>query len=165
MAHCTNLAAQTLLGLLLVKHIESLLQTLHAYFAHSFKWHLEFTKFDEVMERKGNKIVCNVKTRWISMLSFAKKLLAEYKTLLVKMAMDSFTNHQTKFNYEHLCDLQILLELSCIFPLLEFVHVFIKFAQIWNVFVCDLVVAINVCQTNLFNMYYDENYKFFKDSF
>jgi hypothetical protein len=62
------------------------------------------------------------------MLRPTKKVLAEYTTLLIKMAMDSFTNHQTKFNYEHLCDLQILLELSCIFPLLEFVHVYIKFA-------------------------------------
>jgi hypothetical protein len=130
MAHCINLVVQTLLGLLLVKHIKSLLQTLHAYFAHSFKRHLEFTKFVEVMEMKGNKIVCNMKTRWILMLSPAKKVLVEYKTLLVKMAMDSFTNHQTKFNYEHLCALQILLDLSCIFPLLEFVHVLIKFAQI-----------------------------------
>jgi hypothetical protein len=78
------------------------------------------------------------------------------------MAMDSFTNHQTKFNYEHLCDLQILLELSCIFPLLEFVHVYIKFAWIWNVFVCDLVAAINVCKTNIFNIYYYNNSKFWK---
>lgn len=35
MAHHTNLTMQTLSSLLLGKHIESLLQTLHAYFAHS----------------------------------------------------------------------------------------------------------------------------------
>jgi hypothetical protein len=81
------------------------------------------------------------------------------------MAMDNFTNHQAKFNCERLCDLQILLELSCILPLLEFVNVFIKFAQMWNVFVFGLVVAINVYQINIFNMYYDKNSKFFADSF
>jgi hypothetical protein len=44
MAHHMNLAMQTLFAIPLVKHIESLLQTLHAYFAHFPKQHLEFTK-------------------------------------------------------------------------------------------------------------------------
>jgi hypothetical protein len=44
MAHCTNLAMQTLLKLPLVIQLENLLQTLHSYFAHSPKRHLEFTK-------------------------------------------------------------------------------------------------------------------------
>jgi hypothetical protein len=44
MAHHMNLAMQTLFVIPLVKHIESLLQTLHAYFAHIPKQHLEFTK-------------------------------------------------------------------------------------------------------------------------
>jgi hypothetical protein len=43
---------QTLSGFPLVKRIESLLQTLHAYFAHSLKQHLEFTKLVEIMEIK-----------------------------------------------------------------------------------------------------------------
>jgi len=30
-------------------------------------------------------------------------------------------------NYEHLCDLQILLGFACILSLLESMHVFIKF--------------------------------------
>jgi len=61
------------------------------------------------------------------MLSLAKKMMVEYKTLLVKMAIDQNINQQAKFNYEHLCDLQILLGLACIFPMLESVHVLIKF--------------------------------------
>jgi hypothetical protein len=113
----------------LVKHIESLLQTLHANFAHSRKWHLEFTKLVEVMERQRNKILHNVKTRWISMLNLAKKVLAKYKTFLMKKAMDNPTNHQVKLNYEHLCDLQTLLGLACILLLLESIRAFIKFAQ------------------------------------
>jgi hypothetical protein len=55
MAHHTDLVVQILSGLPLVKHIESLLQTLHAYFAHSPKQHLEFTKLIEVMETKKVK--------------------------------------------------------------------------------------------------------------
>jgi hypothetical protein len=56
-------------------------------------------------------------------------------------------------NFEHLCDLWILFELTCILPLLEYVHAFIKFAQMKDVFVCDLVVIIKVCQGDQYNMY------------
>jgi hypothetical protein len=64
MAHCTNLAMQTLSRLLLVIQFENLLQTLHSYkFAHSTKRHLEFTKLTKLMQTKGNKIFWNVKTR------------------------------------------------------------------------------------------------------
>jgi len=128
MAHRTNLAVQSLSSLLLVIHLEHLLQTLHNYFAHSPKRHLEFTKLVEMLETKENKIIWNVKARWISMLSPAKRLMAKYKTLIVKMTLNNLTSQQAKQNYEHLCDLQILLGLAYVLPLLEFVHVLIKFA-------------------------------------
>jgi hypothetical protein len=62
------------------------------------------------------------------MLNPTKRLMEKYKTLLVKMVLDSLTNQQAKQNYEHLCELQTLLGLACILPLLEFVHALIKFA-------------------------------------
>ncbi len=124
----TNLALQTLLVFPLVKCIENLLKTLHAYFAHSPKRHLEFTKLAKIMETKGNKILHNVKIQWISMLNPAKRMMAKYRTLLVKMGMDYNTNQPRKFNYEYLSDLQILLGLVCILPMLKSMHVLIKFA-------------------------------------
>jgi hypothetical protein len=36
--------------------------------------------------------------------------------------MDNRTNQQAKLNYENLCDLQVLLGLACILPLLESIH-------------------------------------------
>jgi hypothetical protein len=71
------------------------------------------------------------------------------------MAMDSLTNHQAKLNYEHLCELQILLVLACILPLLKSIHVLVKFAQMQDMFVYNLVAIVKVCQANLFNMYCD----------
>ncbi len=99
------------------------------------------------------------------MLSFTKKIMAKYKTLLVKMALDNLTNQQVMLNYEHLCDIHIFLGLACIFPLLEFVHALIKFAQYRYVFVCDLVATIKVCQGDVYSMYYDQTSKFTVDSF
>jgi len=55
------------------------------------------------METKRNKILCNIMTQWIFMLNLAKKVMVEYKTLLVKMAMDQITNQQAKFNYMNIC--------------------------------------------------------------
>jgi len=57
MAHHTNLVVLTLSGLPLVIQLQNLLQTLHSYFAHSPKRHLEFTKLAEFMQTKGNKII------------------------------------------------------------------------------------------------------------
>jgi hypothetical protein len=63
-------------------------------------------------------------------------------------------------NYEHLCDLHILLGFACIFPLLKCVHALIKFAQFRNVYVCDLV-----CQGDVYSMYCDQTSKFIVDNF
>jgi hypothetical protein len=41
------------------------------------------------METKGLKILRNIKTRWISMLSPAIQAMNKYRTLLVKMLEDS----------------------------------------------------------------------------
>ncbi len=62
------------------------------------------------------------------MVSPARRLMVEYRTLLMKMALDNLKNQQANQNYEHLCDLQILLGFAHILPLLEFVHALIKFA-------------------------------------
>jgi hypothetical protein len=50
-----------------------------------------------MLETKGNKILENVKTRWISMLNPVERLKVEYKTLLVKMVL---YKPQAKQNYE-----------------------------------------------------------------
>jgi hypothetical protein len=56
MAHRTDLVVHiTLLGFLLVKCIESLLQTLHVYFAHSLKRHLELQNLLKSWKQKGIK--------------------------------------------------------------------------------------------------------------
>jgi hypothetical protein len=35
----------------------------------------------------------------------AKRIMAKFITLLLKMAMDNSTNQQAKLNFKHLCDL------------------------------------------------------------
>ncbi len=84
------------------------------YFTHSLKRHMEFTKLGEILETKGGKILHNMKTRWILMLSPTKCVLQEYKTFVVKMVDDNLGNVTAKNNYELLCDCDIILGLTCV---------------------------------------------------
>jgi hypothetical protein len=85
-----------------------------------------------------------------------QEVIEKYRTLLVKMTFDNPTNQQAKLNYQNLCDFQVLLGIICILPLLEFVHAFIKFAQMKDVYVCDLVAIIKICQGDIYMMYCDQ---------
>jgi hypothetical protein len=88
-AYRTNLAVEALSGLPVVKKLESLCKSLHAYFLGSPKCHLEFTKLAEVVETEGLKMLNKVQMRWISLLESLKRICGEYKTLIVKFAEDA----------------------------------------------------------------------------
>ncbi len=81
--------------------------------------------------------------------------MAKYKTLIVKMSQDSVSIAQARFNLNLLCDLHMLLGLSCLLPLLEIVHALIKFAQGRDIFICDFVAIVKICQIDLCMMYSD----------
>ncbi len=118
MARRTNLGVQIMLHLQMVSRFEGLLQNVYNYFSKSPKRHLEFTKLAKLMEPKGAKILKNVKTRSISMLNPTWHVMVEYKTLLVQMAFNVPTNNNVKANFDFFCDVQILLGLITIMPLL-----------------------------------------------
>ena len=130
-AYQTNLAMSYLSDLEMVARIETLLIILYKYFSKSPKRHLELQKLAELLESKGRKILRNVKTRWISILSPLKRVLSEYRTLLVKMYFDHLlkpTIPATKVNYKLVPDIKCLLTLAAVLPLLEVVKVLVVFA-------------------------------------
>jgi hypothetical protein len=98
-----------------------------------------------LLETNGLKLFHNVKTRWISMLCHAKQVLAKYKTLVVKMHDNLHIVATTKTNLQYLCDIEMVMGLVYITPLLESIHVFIKFAQAHDTFVCDFVIVVKMC--------------------
>jgi hypothetical protein len=65
-----------------------------------------------------------------------KRILGEYKTLIVKMC-------------------GTLLALPCVLPLLECVNELMKFAQSRDVFISDYVATVNIYQVDLYMMYMD----------
>jgi hypothetical protein len=78
------------------------------------------------------------------MLSPLKRLLAEYKSLVVKMYMNAPKSKLVQDNLDFLCDLELVLDLPCILPMLEVVHTLIKYVQRWNVFICEFLDVVSI---------------------
>jgi hypothetical protein len=83
----------------------------------------------------------------------------------MKMACDGPTNDKAKEFFELLCDLQILLGIVAILPLLEAIHNLIKFSQLCDVFVYDFVATTKVCQGEIFELYTNWNMRFKSNAF
>ena len=117
--------------------METLCERLYNYFIVSPKRHLESTKLVNVMEIGGLKLLRNVKIQRISVLEPLKRIILEYKALIVKMAEDVAVKNpnakekevltKTHYNLDLLCDVGTLLALPCLTPLLESVALLIKF--------------------------------------
>jgi hypothetical protein len=52
------------------------------------------------MEIQGDKLLKNVKTKWIFMWEPTKKMMSAYYTLVVKMAMDFVSSNSTRVNFD-----------------------------------------------------------------
>jgi hypothetical protein len=87
------------------------------FFFHSPKKHIEFLKLTDLMKTKGSKILWNVKTRWISMLSTTKWVMSMYMPLVAKMAENNPSLMAARVNFELLCDVNLLISLSCLLPM------------------------------------------------
>jgi hypothetical protein len=144
--HRNNLSVQCLSDLEMVARIEALLAALHKYFNQFPIRHLKLQKLAELLESKCINFFQNVKTRWISMLSSLKRVLSEYRTILVKMYYDQFvkpTIPAAKVNYELMADIKCLLRLVAVLPLLKTVKALVVFVQSSSVYVCDFTRALS----------------------
>jgi hypothetical protein len=54
------------------------MQSIYTFFLQISECHIEFIKLAYIMEIKGNKLFCNIKIRWISMLNPLKHVFEEY---------------------------------------------------------------------------------------
>ncbi len=97
---------------------------------------------------------CNL-DQWISMLSLAKKVLEEYKPLIVKKTGDIHAILVAKTTFEFLCDVKIVMGIICIMPMLKVVHEFITFVQSHDTFVCNFVRVVKACFVDLYTLYCD----------
>jgi hypothetical protein len=107
-----------------------------------------------------------------TLLEPLRRILGEYKNLIVKMCEDAeikepeitgkqATSKETaRQNLDLLCDVRTLLNLPCLLPLLESINSLMKFTQSRHVFVSDYVAAIKICQAELYMLYDDADTTF-----
>jgi len=67
-----------------------------------------------------------------------KRVLLEYRVLALKMHLDASTQLIAKAILNLLCEVELLLVLTCILPLLEALNYLIKFSLQTTCFVCDM---------------------------
>lgn len=85
--HKTNLVVKILTKYSMVSPLEARLQSLYRYFCRSNMRHSKLQKLSNRMETKGNKVIQNGSTRWISMKTPVRRVLAQYRTLIAKMGL------------------------------------------------------------------------------
>jgi hypothetical protein len=89
---------------------------------------MEFQNLVDLLTTKSNKLLTNVKTHWISMLSPAKQIYSKLCPLIVKMHAKSAGNYQTLKNLNVMCDVKLILKLPYILPLVKCLYTLIKIA-------------------------------------
>lgn len=80
------------------------------------------------------------------MLAPFKWVFNEYKRLVVKMNDDVINTPNARINYELLWNVEIVMGLICVLPMLEAVYSLNKLAQNKDTFICDYVAATKLCQ-------------------
>ncbi len=122
------------------------------YFAHIPKHHIDLNSLIDLLEFKGNKLLKNIKTQWILVLR-CKGIFFKYKLLVVKMVENNGHIENAKANYELLCDIEMLLGLTCILPCLKTIQGLSKFAQEKDTIICDFIYALKLAKVDFVTMY------------
>ncbi len=104
----------------------------------------------EFMEHKAFKILCNVETQWIFMLSIDKWTLCKYKSHDVHMFEEQATNVNDKSKLEILCDIETFIGLTYILPMLEHVQFLFKFVQVCYIFIWNCIEVVEVTKGDLY---------------
>jgi hypothetical protein len=162
------LAIEVLSQLLILGGIEEMIADIYKFFCKSPKKHLEFVKLAELLESKGNKILRNIKTRWLSMLAPAVRIMNEYRPLLVKLLKEAKVRRPKQLAttcFQHIMDVQVLLGLAYILPMLRLFNKLMKYAQRNDVFVCDYLASVQVLKNDLHRLYVDERTMFTHEIF
>lgn len=164
-AHRCKLAFKALSSLGIFSDIEKLLSVTHAYFCKNPKRFSEFQQLAELTETKGLKMLKNVKTRWVSLIEPLRRLLSEYRNLIYKMTANLGENAKAEACLVMLLDPYPLLGMCALLPLLEAVDTLVNFAQKRDIYICDFVAAVKICQASLYKMYEDKATSFSTDEF
>jgi hypothetical protein len=78
------------------------------------------------------------------MISFVKHVLFKYRTLFMKMALETPRIPFAKSNLSLLIDVESMLGLNVMMSMLKAIHSLIKFAKLKDVFVYDFIAIVMI---------------------
>jgi hypothetical protein len=148
--------------------IEEVLQDIYTFFCKSPKKHQAFVKLADFLETKGNKILLNIKTRWMSILAPVVRVMNEFKPLLVKMNENATVRKPKALAVKcwlHLTDVKVVVGMACLMPMLHLANKLMKLAQCNDVYVCDYLTVVKKLQLDLNQMYIDPATMFSHEQF
>ncbi|KAH9296664.1 hypothetical protein KI387_044244 [Taxus chinensis] len=146
MAHRMNLAYKMVSNHENVAKLEDLIRELHAYMSSSPKRFLEFQKF-AIGITDGKKLLKDVETRWISLYEPACRVREEYPSLVGFMHKYHHEVDRARDLFR-LTDLETLLTLVGILPMLKEINTLMKHAQGRLIYIVDFIrMRKMVCQS------------------
>jgi hypothetical protein len=131
--------------------------------------HYMIIPFGILISTWGVFVACrNIKIRWLSMLAPAVRLMNEYKPLLAKLHVDATARKSKNIArkcYSGLTDVQIVVGLACILPMLRAASSLMKAAQRNDVFISHYLAAVKTLQVDLAQMYLEPKTRFTQPTF
>jgi hypothetical protein len=97
------------------------------------------------------------------MLALSKRLVSEYKSIIMKMSKDLLTNLVAATDYELFCDVETLMGLTCVLTMLEAMQSLNKLVENKDCFICDFVATVKLSQVDLYDLYVDPEHHFSHD--
>ncbi len=76
-----------------------------------------------------------------------------------------FVSNFVLTNLGLLCEIHLLLGLACVLPLMESMQSLFKFAHKKDIFICDFITMMKVCQDQLYTLYHDIASSFYTNAF
>jgi hypothetical protein len=152
MAHRMNLAFKIVSKFPLVSKVEDLVREAYAYFSRIPKQFSEFKKFADGVTN-GNKLLNDVDTRWISLNGPAQRLFSEYQSLVGVMYEHRFGVDKAQDLVFRLTDIETLLTLVGILPMLDEKNVLVKMSQSRTMYIAEYTNARKFACLSLDNLY------------
>lgn len=146
-SHRINLAYKMVSNFENVAKLEDLIRELHAFTESSPKQFLEFQKFT-IGITDGKKLQKDVEMRWISLYEPACRVREKYPLLVGFMHKYRHEVHRVRDFFFRLIDLETLLTLFGILPMLQEINTLMKHAQGRLIYIVDFIrMRKMVCQS------------------
>eukprot|EP00798_Chlamydomonas_sp_ICE-L_P013135 gene13135-3458_t len=155
-AHRGSLACAALQICILLQSLESTIKHVSAYFGHSTKRVRALARAAVLMEHRYLKAIKLIVTRWLCIYHAMNRLDIIYDELVLVCYKDP----DASLLYHQLVNVEFVLGIQGVLPLLRELNTFIKLCQLRGVFVMDLLASLKRAERRIREMYINPSTKY-----